>query len=1238
MNHIISMLTKFETKSARVKGLAFHPKRRWVLASLHNGVIQLWDYSERTMIDKFDEHKGPVRGIDFHRHQPLFVSGGDDAKINVWNYKSRRCLFTLEAHEDYIRTTFFHHEHPWILSASDDYSIRIWNWQSRSRIANLVGHAHYVMCAQFHPSAELILSASVDAKLRLWDITGIKMKHSSSSISTKEEMNPGLPEILSKNEYSVETKDASDAELNWCCFHPEPNKQLCLSSADDNHIKIWKIDSRNGLREVDTLKGHYNNVTCAIFHPRKDLVLSCSEDRSIRVWDLEKRSALSTHRKEVDRYWTIAAHPRENLFAAGHDTGMMIFKLERERPAFTVVKDMILFIKGKHLCKYNMKTHESHVMATLRPKTEMAHHYHRLHCYSYDEYHSNQVLVSVRSVNIEKSVYDSYKVAGKHFTDNAEPFRSQGLTAVFIGPNRYAVLDKSRKVIFKVNDQERKSKTTINADEIFDAGAGRLFVKSKINDVDTISLWDVEKGCAINSVKAEAKHVIMSENKNYVACVGSNKIVICDGQLNVLSSIFEQRKIKSAAWEESGVLIYSTPVHVKYALTDGEATTIVSVQQTLYIMAVRDNKVFCIDRNGDVKQIPVDSREFKFKQAVVRNERSAILASLRQLGSLTRAEISFLVKKGHPGLALKFVKNDQTRFPLALQAFDIDEALEAATRIKDKRCWEQLAEAAMQVGHIKAVEKAYKELKKPYNLAMLYLVSDQKDKMSDARSLAKELGDTSTEFTICLLMKDFLGCAQIMRRCGHVNLAYTCAVNHGLYDLALELSEELSEKQLEKLPSLEDARTASSWMHTTIPDIGNSSFDNWPMLNDEQDNFKTVLADEVEDEVELEDTGDWEDDEFKSTPEPQEPEELADDQEDGWVDDEPLEDLLDDDDEEEEELAEEKSQFTAPNRGQSITSKWTQVSDLALHHVLAGSYNTAIGFLQTQIGLINVEPLKDIFEDLILQSRAAFRGLALQPTVYIYPSSKEFHNDVPLPVGGYKIEDLEKRLADCYSLFSGGKFADAIVNFRSLLLSSLFLQVYISEQENSIEEREERAKEIIAISREYILGLQIWLERKNITGKEFEDHKRACELAAYFARLNLPKHRSKVLEKAFEVFLVKPKEFQKTRAAASIARRLLDYLSSDDPKKAKLVNYAEKVKSSYDAQVDQKVQLDYDDLNPYSLCAATFKPIFSGNQLVSCPLCDAKYKPEFSGKPCKVCLVSEVGKTCSGFKCTCTSG
>ena len=50
--------------TCRVKGLSFHPKRPWILASLHSGVVQLWDYRMGTLIDCFNEHDG-ARGCGF---------------------------------------------------------------------------------------------------------------------------------------------------------------------------------------------------------------------------------------------------------------------------------------------------------------------------------------------------------------------------------------------------------------------------------------------------------------------------------------------------------------------------------------------------------------------------------------------------------------------------------------------------------------------------------------------------------------------------------------------------------------------------------------------------------------------------------------------------------------------------------------------------------------------------------------------------------------------------------------------------------------------------------------------------------------------------------------------------------------------------------------------------------------------------------------------------------------------
>lgn len=47
------------TQSNRVKGISFHAKRPWILAALHSGTIQLWDYKLGTLVDKFEEHEGP---------------------------------------------------------------------------------------------------------------------------------------------------------------------------------------------------------------------------------------------------------------------------------------------------------------------------------------------------------------------------------------------------------------------------------------------------------------------------------------------------------------------------------------------------------------------------------------------------------------------------------------------------------------------------------------------------------------------------------------------------------------------------------------------------------------------------------------------------------------------------------------------------------------------------------------------------------------------------------------------------------------------------------------------------------------------------------------------------------------------------------------------------------------------------------------------------------------------------
>ena len=121
--------------------------------------------------------------------------------------------------------------------------------------------------------------------------------------------------------------------------------------------------------EVDTCRGHFNNVSCAIFHPRQELILSNGEDKSLRVWDMSKRTAIQTFRREHDRFWILAAHPDQNLFAAGHDSGLIVFKLERERPAYTVHGNICYYVKDKFLRSYDFATNRDVPVVSIRKGT-----------------------------------------------------------------------------------------------------------------------------------------------------------------------------------------------------------------------------------------------------------------------------------------------------------------------------------------------------------------------------------------------------------------------------------------------------------------------------------------------------------------------------------------------------------------------------------------------------------------------------------------------------------------------------------------------------------------------------------------------------------------------------------------------------------------------------------------------------------------------------------------------------
>lgn len=117
-----------------------------------------------------------------------------------------------------------------------------------------------------------------------------------------------------------------------------------------------------------------------------------------------------------------------------------------------------------------------------------------------------------------------------------------------------------------------------------------------------------------------------------------------------------------------------------------------------------------------------------------------------------------------------------------------------------------------------------------------------------------------------------------------------------------------------------------------------------------------------------------------------------------------------------------------------------------------------------------------------------------------------------LPAVGLKLNDLIQRLQLCYQLTTAGKFEEAVEKFRSILLSVPLLVVDNKQEIAEVRGRLFRlspvragggrsdslllpkAQQLIAICREYIVGLSMEIERKKLPKETLEQQKRICEV------------------------------------------------------------------------------------------------------------------------------------------------
>ena len=74
---------RLTARSDRVKCCDLHPTEPWMLASLYNGNVHVWNHENQTLVKSFEVCDLPVRAAKFVPRKNWVITGSDDMQVSL---------------------------------------------------------------------------------------------------------------------------------------------------------------------------------------------------------------------------------------------------------------------------------------------------------------------------------------------------------------------------------------------------------------------------------------------------------------------------------------------------------------------------------------------------------------------------------------------------------------------------------------------------------------------------------------------------------------------------------------------------------------------------------------------------------------------------------------------------------------------------------------------------------------------------------------------------------------------------------------------------------------------------------------------------------------------------------------------------------------------------------------------------------------------------------------------------
>ncbi|KAG9343156.1 hypothetical protein JZ751_014129, partial [Albula glossodonta] len=635
---------KLTARSDRVKSVDLHPTEPWMLASLYNGSVCVWNHETQTLVKTFEVCDLPVRASKFVARKNWVITGADDMQIRVFNYNTLERVHMFEAHSDYIRCIAVHPTQPYILTSSDDMLIKLWDWEKKWSCSQVFeGHTHYVMQIVINPKDNnQFASASLDRTIK--------------------------------------------KGVNCIDYYSGGDKPYLISGADDRLVKIWDYQNKTC---VQTLEGHAQNVSCVSFHPELPIIITGSEDGTVRIWHSSTYRLESTLNYGMERVWCVCGLRGSNNVALGYDEGSIIIKLGREEPAMSMdTNGKIIWAKHSEVQQANLKAMGDAEIKDGERLPLAVKDMGSCEIYPQTIQHNPNGRFVVVCGDGEYIIYTAMALRNKSFGSAQEFVWAHDSSDLLPAALNLAQI-KLPHIFFLL----------LFCDHTGIYGGFLLGVRS----VNGLAFYDWENTELIRRIEIQPKHIFWSDSGELV-CIAteesffilkylsekvaasqeSNEGMTEDGIEDAFEVLGEiQEIVKTGLWV-GDCFIYTSSVNRLNYFVGGEIVTIAHLDRTMYLLGYipKDDRLYLGDKELNIVSYSLLVSVLEYQTAVMRRDFGMADKVLPTIPKEQRTRVAHFLEKQH-------------RFELALQLGELKIAYQLAVEAESEQKWKQLAELAI---------------------------------------------------------------------------------------------------------------------------------------------------------------------------------------------------------------------------------------------------------------------------------------------------------------------------------------------------------------------------------------------------------------------------------------------------------------------------------------------------------------------------------------------------------------